>query len=285
MKKRIKDLAYTLKLPVEFVNGYVDGLTRNEKKFYREWDKPKKDKAKQPVIKDGLLQYRRITAPCYGLKLIQRRILRNALYKLEIPLYIYGGVPAKDAVLNARYHQGNKYFFQTDFKDFYPSITYLEVQNVLRKHGFYPDVARVITRISTYSGVLPQGCPTSPFLAALVVIDRLGFNPKLISHQNFVYKISLYVDDLTISSSVDFKNKVQLILNDLRNKGFRINFDKTTYSSWNPNVTGVIVKNNGICAVPISFEMAEDFSKPEKSRIGHQRRIDYIKRVAGQNNI
>lgn len=278
MKKRIKDLAYALKVKKEELLDISLNLDKNENVFYRSWDEPKTDEYGKPKYKDGILQTRPINAPTKHLKVLQSKILNRVLYSFKLPEYFFGGIKGKDAVLNARIHQGNKFFFQTDLKDFYPSIHHTRVEKSLRNIGFYPDVARIITRICTKEGAIPQGCPTSSYLAALVVYDCANdLFEKYISEK---FKVTLYVDDLTISSPVDFKHKSVEILNELRARGLKINFDKTKYYSKNPIVTGVVVKNNGISAPEYSYSKLADMKLSENSRKGHLMRINYIKKIA-----
>nr|WP_321411152.1 reverse transcriptase family protein [uncultured Carboxylicivirga sp.] len=278
MKKRIKDLAFALKINKDELLDLAMQLDLAESKLYNSWDEPKKDENGNPKYLDGILQTRPINAPIKRLKNIQSKILKKALYSFKLPDYFYGGIKGKDAVLNAKVHQGNKYFFQTDLKDFYPSIHCAVVEETLRKMGFYPDVSRLITRLSTKAGALPQGCPTSSYMAALVVYFNTNDLLQKYITQNL--KVTIYVDDLTISSPIDFKDRSVIILQELRQRGLKINFDKTRYYSKNPLVTGVVVKNNGITAPKISFIKSRDLSLSENSRKGHQMRIDYIKRIA-----
>lgn len=281
MKKRIKDFAYAVKVNKEELLKISLKLDSDENSFYRTWDEAKKDEFGKPKYKEGLLQTRPINAPIKELKEIQSKILNKVLYSFKLPEYFFGGIKGKDAVLNARFHQGNKFFFQTDMKDFYPSIHYTRVEKSLRHIGFYPDIARLITRLCTKEGSIPQGCPTSSYLAALVVYDCANdLLTKYISEQ---FKVTLYVDDLTISSPVDFKERSVEIIHELRSRDFKINFDKTQYYSRNPIVTGVVVKNNGISAPEYSYLKSNDPDLSENSRKGHLMRINYIKRIAKKN--
>lgn len=254
-------------------------LDNNELSYFRNWDEPKTDSEGKPRFDDnGKPLTRPINAPITRLKKLQRRILTHALYPLGLPEYYFGGIKGKDAVLNARYHQGNKYFFLTDLKDFYPSIGYRNVEAALRKEGFYPEVSRLITRLCTKEGVIPQGCPTSSFLASLVV--HHAANDIFEKYRIKGIKVSLYVDDITFSSSQDFKEDVPQIIQELRERGLLINFDKTHYLSKSPLVTGVQVLNNGIAPPKHTFERARDQSRSKASRDGHSQRISYIKKIA-----
>ncbi len=278
MKKRVKDLAYTLKIDKKFLLEISEALDSNEATFYRNWDEPKLDDYKQPKFENGIALTRPINAPIKKLKELQSKLLKNVFYKITLPEYFFGGLKNKDAVLNARIHQGNKYFFLTDLKNFYPSVSSKSVENALRKEGFYPDVARILTKICTKEGAIPQGCPTSSFLASLVVYHSC--NDLFEKYKFDGLKVSIYVDDITFSSPNDFKKKTNGILDELRTRGLKINFDKTHYCTKNPRVTGIQVKNNAICPLPYTFKLAKDKTITENSRNGHIQRILYVKRIA-----
>ncbi|MCZ4695530.1 RNA-directed DNA polymerase [Ancylomarina euxinus] len=278
MKKRIKDLAYALKINKDLLLQLSSSLDSDESKFYRNWDEPKTDEKKQPRFENGVALTRPINAPINDLKYVQFLLLNNVLYELKLPEYFFGGLKKKDAVLNARWHQGNKYFFLTDLKDFYGSVHYTSIEKALRKEGFYPDVAKLITRICTKEGAIPQGCPTSSFIAALVVYHSCG--DLFEKYKTEGLKVSVYVDDITFSSPVDFKNRTSKILEELRNRGLKINFKKTYYCTHNPKVTGIQVKNNAISPLDHTFERSVDLTISEASRNGHLQRIKYVKKIS-----
>lgn len=278
MKTRIKDLSFRLRIRKKFLLKLVSALEENESDFYRNWNEPKTDEKGLPRIENGIALTRPINAPVNKLKFVQSQILNEVLYQIKLPDYFFGGLKKKDAVLNARYHQGNKYFFLTDLKDFYPSVHYTSVENALRKEGFYPDVAKILTRLCTKEGAIPQGCPTSSFLASLVVYHSCG--DLFSKYQDGGLRVSIYVDDITISSPNDFKIDTPKILSNLRSRGLKINFEKTHYCTFNPKVTGVQVKNNGISPMPHTFERSVDLTRSEASRNGHFQRIKYIKKIA-----
>ena len=85
-----------------------------------------------------------------------------------MPDYAYGAVKGRDNVSNAKRHQGKKYKFTTDLKDFFPSITNKEVYEMFVGEGFSHEVSSLLTKLTTYKGKIPQGAPTSSTLANLV---------------------------------------------------------------------------------------------------------------------
>src|SRR5690606_10788268 len=99
-----------------------------------------------------------------------KRIQKNILLKIDLPNYAFGAVKGKDNVDNAKQHQGKKYKFTTDLKDFFPSITNKAVNEMFVSQGFSHKVSGLLTKLTTYKGKIPQGAPTSSTLANLVFI-------------------------------------------------------------------------------------------------------------------
>jgi len=275
MRKRVKDLAYALNTNKSELIDIANQLDLDESKLYHSFTQPKGEHK-------GVPQFRTIDAPGKKLKKLQRKILSSVLYESSLPEYFFGGVKGKDGVLNARYHQGNKYFFLTDMKSFYPSVKDTDVSLVLIKEGFYPEVANLLARLCTRRGSLPQGCPTSSFLASLVVYHSCG--DLFQSYMDRGLKVSVYVDDITMSGPTDFKSDVQDIISEIRGRGMKINFEKTHYCTKNPKVTGILMKNNGIVAMPYTYDRSQDDTIPEPSRVGHLQRIEYVNRIAKQKS-
>ena len=120
-----KHLLYILRVKQERSNYILEHLDD----FYYSFPKPKIDHITGKVKRNtnGEEEYRIINAPMEELKIIQKRIYKYIVAKVDLPSYIYGGVRGKDNIRNARYHQGNKYIFTTDLKSFFPSITYKQV--------------------------------------------------------------------------------------------------------------------------------------------------------------
>jgi RNA-directed DNA polymerase len=55
---------------------------------------------------------------------------------------------------------------------------------------------------------------------------------------------STFVDDVTISASFEFKDRIPEILAIIIEGGFKISHQKTTYKTNHPNITGVKMGNN-----------------------------------------
>src|SRR5258708_36650911 len=90
--------------------------------------------------------------------------------KVVFPDYLQGSLAGRDYVTNASLHAKKKILICEDVKRFFPSVGAIYIEQVWRDClGFAPDVARLLTKLTTKGGYLPQGAITSSFLANLVL--------------------------------------------------------------------------------------------------------------------
>src|SRR6185436_20457188 len=72
---------------------------------------------------------------------------------------------------NAFQHLGKHLVVRIDIQDFFSSITDRQIYSVWAdKLGNSPPVASLLTTLTTYRRHLPQGAPTSTYLANLVLL-------------------------------------------------------------------------------------------------------------------
>ena len=235
-----KHLLFILKVKKDRLNYILDHISD----YYYSFEKPKIDHITGllRVNSHGLQEMRKLNAPNDELKNIQKRLYLFLKNNTVLPSYIFGGVKGKNNIRNARFHQGNKYFFTTDLKSFFPSITNKNVNDMFLREGCTPAIARLLTKITTINHELPQGTPTTTIIANLV-FKPYGERLAEFAKTNNI-KFSMFVDDITMSSSKDFKSLIPEILNIIKSSGFVINQRKTHYRTKNPLVTGVICHNN-----------------------------------------
>lgn len=258
-KNQLKHLAARLKCS----NEELSLVLENVELSYYEYTKHKKDKdGRIKTYNDGTPKKRTITPSKGALKKIQSSIKRNILDSVAIPNHIQGGVRGKSNISNAKIHQGKKYKFTTDLKDFFPAVTNRHVYSVFLALGFTNVQARLLTRLTTYRYGLPQGAPTSPALSNLAF---LPIDNKLIALcQLNDIKYTRYIDDLTFSSAIDFIDKIPEILGIVNTSGFKVSFRKTLYCG-KQTITGIEVSNNYIDA-PLNIRKKakeEELSKNE----------------------
>lgn len=147
------------------------------------------------------------------LKKIQRRIKNVFLVKVEYPFYILGGISSdmqnkRGYLENASLHRNSKILFSEDVKDFFPSTNYSMIHSVWTGvFHFHPDVADVLTKLTTYDNCLPQGWVTSSHLANLALWKH---EPSVVADLNkrgFTY--GRFVDDIGISTKKYTNNQVK----------------------------------------------------------------------------
>lgn len=150
---------------------------------------------------------RRLHVPEPDLKHVQRRVLRRALRGLRAHPAACGYEAGKSVVDNAAPHVGRRVVIKLDLVAFFPSTATGRVEAYFRRVGWNAAAARLLTRLCTHEGGLPQGAPTSPRLSNLV---NFGFDAHL---DRFVRRrkgaYTRYADDLTISFPTDYPRRVR----------------------------------------------------------------------------
>jgi hypothetical protein len=120
------------------------------------------------------------------------------------------------------------------------------IYNTLRAKGFSKQTANILSNLTTINNkdsvrqsCLPEGTPTSPTLANIVLekVDKKLL--KIIEGHKIYY--TRWVDDLTFSSNTCFLDLVPELLSLIGNNGFKISRDKTTYKHKRTLITGAVV--------------------------------------------
>ena len=221
--------------------NYYCNPNRDPKKRYKHFTIPKKSGG----VRD-------IHAPVKGLKsmLTYLNVVFQAMY--EPTEGAMGFVPGRSIADNASVHVGKYYVFNTDLKDFFPSIQQPRVWAVLQLKPFSlnKELATVIAGLccmqdANGDGVLPQGSPCSPILTNIICrqLDRrlTGLAKR------FNLKYTRYADDITFSSDYnvfqddsEFMTEFKRIIAD---QHFIFNDKKTRLQRSNERqeVTGLVV--------------------------------------------
>ena len=195
--------------------------------------------------------------PNLKLKYIQKYILHIILYRFR-PAYkldkcVTGFVLKKGILENAKPHLNRVCIVKMDIKDFFPSITRKMIYNIFRKYNkFSYEYAYILSHLVTYEDALPQGAPTSPFLANICAKGIDYKINKLISVINERQKMNIaytrYADDTTISFDKKFNYDyiVNVVTQIIFDEGFYPNLQKTNIIKSNhcQMVTGIVVNNS-----------------------------------------
>ncbi|MFM0528170.1 reverse transcriptase domain-containing protein [Paraburkholderia strydomiana] len=196
---------------------------------------------------------------------IPDRVLRK--YHSFLNLFIFNRLPIKDDVVFSyrkgtnvaaavRKHSGSRHFYQTDFLNFFGSITADMVRHsILQAEDLLPvahigDYLNRILDLVIVDNSLPMGFSTSPVISNAVL---LSFDEKFTSYCNdrqLVY--TRYSDDITVSSNekgplLELDGVIEGLLIDCGYSLMKINRAKSKISSKGRKVKilGLVVLPNG----------------------------------------
>jgi RNA-directed DNA polymerase len=206
-------------------------MAHASKRYYRVFGLPKRGGGIRPIA-----------TPKIFLKVVQRWILENILYRQSMPEYVTGFVPRRGTLANARVHIGGKYVLRMDIQDFFPSIRSSQVRALFSEMGFSEKVSAFLTRLTTLNGSLPQGAPSSPYIANLAFLSVDSRISSIAKNQSMAY--SRYADDITLSSQHPIGSEViNEIGNTIEGAGFRLNRKKLRLSGPGQRLmtTGLVV--------------------------------------------
>jgi hypothetical protein len=157
---------------------------------------------------------RTIAAPDAPTKAVQRRVLRRLLARLPAHDAAHGFERGRSIVTNAARHAAPAVLVKLDIEDFFGQTRTVRIRRYWRVLGWDRESARILTRLTTYSGGLPQGAPTSPRLANLVNVRLDARLSGIAAVHGAVY--TRYADDLTFSFAADDGPAVRQLIHTVR---------------------------------------------------------------------
>ncbi len=141
---------------------------------------------------------RPIDRPTGELVRVQSRINSEILSPILMPEHIFGAVSSRTIFGNASCHRGAKLLITLDIKQCFPSITPRHVYGVWsRALGCSPAISKLLTTLTTFQRRLPQGAPTSPALANILIWSMDHPVRSLCASLGVAY--STWLDDLAFS--------------------------------------------------------------------------------------
>jgi RNA-directed DNA polymerase len=180
-------LARRIGVPIERLKAIADNIQQDRRSHYRHF-----------ALETGKGKVRHIDHPAPELLDVQRKIVRFVLAPLGFGAAAHGGISGRDPGTNAAVHQGKRCVVKMDVKNFFPSVHHKRVYRMFRhQHGFGKDVSRLLTRLVTLRGGLPQGAATSPAVANHFAVPVDEALRSSVERHGLAY--SRFVDDLTIS--------------------------------------------------------------------------------------
>jgi hypothetical protein len=224
------------------------------------------------------------------------RKVKGVLDRIELPSYVHGGVKGHSPITNAAPHVRKAAVLNFDIADFFPSVRPRQVYEMFYKHCRFPaDVARILTRLVTFEGQLPQGSPTSTAVANLVILPLAHRLCRLAQKHGCDY--SQFVDDGTVSGPGYIERLRPVIDKIIRQAGLQASPKPhkriTRYYYQEQVVTGVAVNKridvpkekvqeikNKLCELRIKGDSGKKFDPKEISSF--KGKVQYIKTLNEQ---
>ncbi|HIF24912.1 MAG TPA: trypsin-like serine protease [Nitrospinaceae bacterium] len=147
-------------------------------------------------------ELREINAPKILLLKVQQTLAEELSSCYTPKNATHGFIKERSIVTNAKKHIGKRNVFNIDLKDFYGSIHFGRVRNLLMSKPFMysQSEATILAQICCYNGALPQGAPTSPIISNLICWKMDALLQNLASENRCTY--TRYADDITFSFNV-----------------------------------------------------------------------------------
>jgi RNA-directed DNA polymerase len=188
---------------------------------------------KKEIKKKTSTDTRILSLPSPALKPVQK-ILNNAIVSnCDLGPYSHYGIKKRSNVTNALKHEGKKFVFTLDLKNFFPSVRPERVKRALiEEQGCSTQVANLITKLVTYDFQLPQGVSTSTTIANIVTL-RLQRRLSVLA-KKFGLDFTILGDDISFSGSVISGYFVNIVRKIIVAEGFTLH----------PTKGGIFSKSN-----------------------------------------
>lgn len=142
---------------------------------------------------------RHIDDPDPELKVVQRAIKRLLHGIWRPPHGMFGAVAERSLLHNANVHAGRRVLVTVDIRRCFPSISNLVVCDALRRLVGASETAKLLTKLVTVNFHLPQGAPTSPILANIVL--QPAFDALQAEGRRIGVLVSSWIDDFAFSGA------------------------------------------------------------------------------------
>lgn len=190
---------------------------------------------------------REIQQPLKWLAQVHKRI-GNFLSRIELPDYVYSQ-KGRSYADNAKQHTGNFPLGKTDISKFYPSTTRQMVWRMFtNEFKCANDVADILADICCYQQKhLPTGSSLSGRVAFFAARPMFDAASNIANESGS--RMTVYVDDLTLSGPLVTKRLLVKVRQVVRRHGLRTKNAKTkTFPAEAPKtVTGAIIVGDNVC--------------------------------------
>ena len=191
---------------------------------------------------------RQVEVPKPLVERIHRRLFA-LLARIEKPNYLQSGVKGRSYITNAKLHLGRVPLVKLDVKKFYPSVNSARVYRFFNeKLECSPDVAGLLTKLTTYEDHIPTGSCVSQLLAFFAAKPMFDELDGLADEHGVIF--SCYVDDMTFSGMHATPKFLWTAKQVIHSHGFGYHKDHCYAAEVNKVVTGVMIRGNTLAILP-----------------------------------
>jgi hypothetical protein len=218
-------------------------------------------------------KWRHIDNPSQDLKSAQSKVL-ELLRNIELPENMYGAKKGGSVQDHARVHQDQPCILALDLRNCFPKTTHRKVHQVfLDQLHCNPTIARLLTQLCTLDHHLPQGAPTSGYLAHLTLLDLYADLQRIATDHDL--KFSMYVDDIALSGeAVRVKESMDRVLAAIKKASHGVrNQKKHLMVGDERRLTGIAIRKK--IRIPTDYYEEVEHSLINAARVGSATASDY----------
>ncbi len=275
--RSLRDLEYRLGIKREILLS----LAKDFSGSYAPFSQAKGQKPHARVLRP--IKSRAIDNPCYMLKAVQSRIMMRLLAPVTLPHFLFGAIRNRCIRGHAREHLGAKTVVKMDITSYYPSITNRQVFHVWRDVLLCsPRLARLLTKLTTYNGHLPQGAPTSPALANIFLASI--YSPILQTSGDKKVIATAWVDDLIFFGD-EARSVIEPVRRTLAANALKLSPKKTLILNARKakTITGARLGKDGLRACKLKLrEIRAGIHNLECGRITSLGQVKDLQKLRGQ---
>lgn len=229
-------------LDLKMDSSYLSRISERSNFYYKDYKIRKKNG-----------DYRSISQPNPELKTLQYWIIHNIFTHLTVSDAAFAYKKGDSIKKHAELHKNAKHILHTDISNFFNSIHFKHLYNVLKNNktifddlgihfrGSLQDIKNICFRNNS----LCIGAVCSPIISNVIMYSFDTAVTDYCKKNDYTY--SRYADDIYISSnSYIEQNIINFLREELRNLGFNMNMSKTRFYSpkYQRKVTGIIITND-----------------------------------------
>jgi RNA-directed DNA polymerase len=187
----VRDLAHRLGTSVQRLREIALELDRGMQSHYTFWSKMNQ--------KNGKVRHFR--TPKLELMQLQSRIKVAILDPIGVSDCAHGAVRGRSPHTNASQHLGQPCVVTIDVRGFFPNVRHYMVYRLFRHElRFGTEVASLLTRLTTLHAQLPQGAPSSPGIANILMASAID-GPVSLRVREVGATNTRFLDDFAFSGS------------------------------------------------------------------------------------